>query len=285
MRNESEMLDTIINVANVDENIKAVVLCGSRANNTVKKDIYQDYDIIFIVNETDKYVDSDYFRKCFGERVLLFRPDKIYPELFENTCAYLMLFDDENRIDLRICTTEKFMRIYEVEELGQPMIKLIDKNNFLPEIAGKINDVFTIKIPNEKAYNDTCAEFFWELQNIGKGIMRDEISYVMFLLNVSVRDMLNRMIDWYIGVHNDFSVTTGKLGKYYKEYLDERLYNMYKKTYPRAEYYEVWEVLMIMIKLFKETAICVANEFEFIFPEESEIVILEHLEYLKGTCN
>lgn len=285
MRNEKEMLDMIINVANEDENIQAVVLYGSRADKTVNKDIYQDYDIIFVVNEIDKYHDSDYYRECFGERVLLFRPDKIYPELFEQTCAYLMLFDDGIRIDLRVCSTEKFIRIYEVEEAGQPMIKLVDKNNCLPDITGESTDVFMIKIPNEKTYNDTCTEFFWELQNIVKGIMRDEISYAMFLLNIAARDMLNRMIEWYIGIHNDFSVTAGKLGKYYKKYLDERLYDMYKKTYPRAEYSEIWESLMIMIKLFKEIAIGVANEFEFVYPEESEIAILKYLEYLEGTCN
>ncbi len=70
MRNEKEMLDMIINVANEDENIQAVVLYGSRADKTVNKDIYQDYDIIFVVNEIDKYHDSDYYRECFGERVI-----------------------------------------------------------------------------------------------------------------------------------------------------------------------------------------------------------------------
>lgn len=285
MRNEKEMLDMIIKFANEDENIQAVVLYGSRADKTVKKDMYQDYDIIFVVSEIDKYDCSDYFRECFGERVLLFRPDKAYPELFEETYVYLMLFDDENRIDLRICSTEKFMRIHEVEEAGQPMVKLIDKNNSLPQVSGESTDAFTIRMPDEKTYHDTCAEFFWELQNIGKGIMRDEISYAMFLLNVAARDMLNRMIEWHIGINNDFSVTAGKLGKHYKKYLDERSYDMYKKTYPRAEYSEVWEALMIMIELFRETAICVANEFEFIYPEESEIGMLKHLEYLKGTCN
>ena len=28
-----------------------------------------------------------------------------------------------------------------------------------------------------------------------------------------------KMLDWYIGVNTDFSVTTGKCGKYLREYL------------------------------------------------------------------
>ena len=49
MRTEQEMMDLILNIANADERIRGVMLGGSRANTSVPKDCYQDYDISFAV--------------------------------------------------------------------------------------------------------------------------------------------------------------------------------------------------------------------------------------------
>jgi len=45
MRNEKEMLDLILNIAENDDNIRAVIMNGSRVNPHAKKDPFQDFDI------------------------------------------------------------------------------------------------------------------------------------------------------------------------------------------------------------------------------------------------
>jgi aminoglycoside 6-adenylyltransferase len=45
MRNESKIFQLILDIAQRDERIRAVILNGSRANPNAKKDIFQDYDI------------------------------------------------------------------------------------------------------------------------------------------------------------------------------------------------------------------------------------------------
>jgi len=51
MRSEQEVMDLILRVANADERIRAVLLVGSRANPAAPKDIYQDYDITYFVED------------------------------------------------------------------------------------------------------------------------------------------------------------------------------------------------------------------------------------------
>ena len=51
MRAEQEVMELILSVAKADERIRAVLLVGSRANPAVPKDIYQDYDIIYFVED------------------------------------------------------------------------------------------------------------------------------------------------------------------------------------------------------------------------------------------
>jgi aminoglycoside 6-adenylyltransferase len=58
MRSEQEMMDLIINVAKEDERIRAVLMVGSRANPSVPKDKYQDYDIIYFVKDVTPFYNN-----------------------------------------------------------------------------------------------------------------------------------------------------------------------------------------------------------------------------------
>jgi aminoglycoside 6-adenylyltransferase len=51
LRNETEVLNQLINYAQSNIRVRAVLLNGSRVNPNVKHDIFCDYDVIFAVTE------------------------------------------------------------------------------------------------------------------------------------------------------------------------------------------------------------------------------------------
>jgi len=53
MRSEEEILDLILNYAHRDEDVRAVVMNGSRVNSNAKIDLFQDYDIIYFVRNVE----------------------------------------------------------------------------------------------------------------------------------------------------------------------------------------------------------------------------------------
>lgn len=163
----------ILEIAENDDNIRGVVLYGSRANNDVEPDEYQDYDIYFIVSNI-----NDFDISVFENIKLKFVPSDIYPELFPKECANLMLFEDDSRIDLVVCRRDTFLTNH---VNGQCMKCMIDKDNNLHNLY--INDKSTswVKPLDEKTFLSTCSEFYWELQNMAKGIKRDELSLAMFI--------------------------------------------------------------------------------------------------------
>ena len=63
MRTEKEMYDLIISIAQSDERIQAVYLNGSRTNPNVPKDIFQDYDVVYVVTETKPFMLNYVVRK------------------------------------------------------------------------------------------------------------------------------------------------------------------------------------------------------------------------------
>ena len=84
MRNEEEMYQLIINTAKNDERILAVYLEGSRANPDIKKDRYQDYDIVYIVDETSSFINDSAWLDIFGKRLYMQYPDEFSQTTIKN---------------------------------------------------------------------------------------------------------------------------------------------------------------------------------------------------------
>ena len=58
MRSEQEILELILNIAENDDRIRAVIMNGSRANPNVPRDLFQDYDVIYFVTEPDPFINN-----------------------------------------------------------------------------------------------------------------------------------------------------------------------------------------------------------------------------------
>ncbi|WP_341278039.1 aminoglycoside 6-adenylyltransferase [Paenibacillus sp. FSL H8-0537] len=54
-----------------DEKVRAVILNGSRVNPNVTKDIFCDYDLIFVVAEPRYYMDHQDWNGTFGELIMM----------------------------------------------------------------------------------------------------------------------------------------------------------------------------------------------------------------------
>ena len=276
MRTPEEMLNLILNIAKEDDHIRAVYMVGSRANKDCPVDIYQDFDITFLVDVVAPYWDNEaWIEGKFGKPSLLHKPEsmELIPPDNDGNYVYLMIFPDGNRIDL-IITSWKY------EDDGEPLVLLLDKDGTFPKVQ-VAEDHWHIKHPTAKQFADCCNEFHWCLNNVAKGIARDELSYVMQMYHCTVRKMLILMLEWYAGMNHDFRISTGKNGKYFKKYLPETVYKRYKATYSGAEYDAIWNAVFEALYLFGDVAREVAAKLEFTYDEAEEKGIENYMRQVK----
>lgn len=276
MRTPEEMLDFILKIAKEDERIRAVTMGGSRANRDCPADVYQDYDIAFYVNDVAPFWDNmEWIEEKFGMPSLIQKPEsmELIPPDNDGNYFYLMIFPDGNRIDLNV-TPEKY------EDDGEPMLLLLDKDGTFPNIQ-IAEDYWYVKRPHSQIFADCCSDFHWCLNNVAKGIARDELSYAMEMLNHYVRDMLILMLEWYIGVNYDFKVSAGKSGKYFKKLLPENVYKRFQATYSNADYSNMWKTAFDMLYLFGDVARTVAAKLEFTYDELEEKGIEDYMKMVK----
>jgi aminoglycoside 6-adenylyltransferase len=278
MRSEEEIMATILSVAEKDERIRAVLLNGSRANPFTKKDQFQDFDIVYIVDKLDSFLSNHSWINTFGKRIILQLPDQMEiakDESENHSFSYLMLFKDKNRIDLTLFPIDKIEAELEPDSLT---VSLLDKDNLFPNIPAPSDADYLIKKPTEKKFTDCCNEFWWVCSYVAKGLWRKEIIYAKDMLEKPVRDMFLQIIEWHIGIETGFSVSFGKSGKNMQTHLPRALYERVLSTYPNAEAEEIWRSLFIMTDIFSALAKKISAEsgFEYNLHEEDNVT-----EYLK----
>lgn len=284
MRTEKEILNNIIDIANSDDCVRAVI----RSNFLPKRDYLHYFEFCFIVNDVSKY-ENDIFENSLGERILLYRGDKNYPEMFPNTKAHLMVFKDGLTIVIDAIDKDSFLSRYNREQthdnvwMGDTYKKLLDKDGILPEIE-RLEETQTLfsDTPSEKEFLGTCNEFFWVLKTFAEYTLRKELPSAMFYLNIAVRDLLNKMLRWHIYLKNDAPVDMGILDSNMEKLLEKELFDLYKKTYPSADYKEIWNAFDAVTLLWHKVGCSIADRCSFSYPEETEKNMLCFIQNLKS---
>ncbi len=261
MRTEQEIYDLILNIARDDKKILAVYMNGSRTDINSKKDIFQDYDIVFVVTETKSYIENINWINIFGEILYMQCPDE-FPNAKdkENFYGYLMQFKDGTRIDLHIETLSHAKKHIHDDRLCKI---LLDKQNYLPHVETSTDKDFWVKKPTELEFQLVCNEFWWCTNNLAKGLWRNEMTYVQDMVNFHVRKQLEIMLSWKVGLITDFSVSVGKSGKSLYKWLDNNTWNKYLETYFNANIEDAKISIEKMFSLFHDTSVLVGKNLGY----------------------
>ncbi|WP_166245417.1 aminoglycoside 6-adenylyltransferase [Paenibacillus turpanensis] len=279
-RDENQMMELLLGTAQSDDRVRAVLLHGSRANPNAPKDIFQDYDIVYAVRDIHSFKRNPQWVDCFGDRIMMQMPeDKELPPPSNNGClVYLMQFTDGNRIDLTLIPIEKMEEHVGLDSLE---VVLLDKDGVIDPLPASTDCNYWVQKPTEKHFHDLCNEFWWICLNISKGLWRGELPYVKFMVEQVNRNVLIQMLEWYVGTKTDFSVNTGKCGKYLERFLTESEWRAFEATYADADTERTWNALFTMCELFRQSAIHAADKMSFTYNFEEDRKVTAYLEHVR----
>jgi aminoglycoside 6-adenylyltransferase len=278
MRSQQEMFDLILNTARQDARVRAVILNGSRANPDAQGDIFQDFDVVYVVTQLESFKQDPAWIDCFGERMILQLPDDMGdpPPDSQISYGYLMQFADGNRIDLGLFPLEKLAEL----EQDSLSVTLLDKDGILPAFPPADESSYLPTPPNVKTFADCTNEFWWVCPYVAKGLWRGEITYAKYMLDEVIRKQLMKMLVWYIGMQTHFAVNPGKSGKYFQKYLEPALWDLLLKTYADADPERNWQALFLMGELFRLVALRVAGHFALEYPHGDDQRVSAHLRHV-----
>lgn len=265
MRPESEIMQLIMQKAKDDARIRAVSIDGSRANKNAIIDKYSDFDIVYFVKDVREFTRDKTWIKYFGDILIVQYPDDWYehPYNYEShdTFAYLIQFEDGNRIDLTIVDVRN---IAQETDNKEPRIILMNKDNYKELTSIEDDATYLIQPPTELEFYNTSNEFRWICIYISKGLCREELYYTRYHYEVIALKMFMKMLNWKIGIDNNFCVTTGSSSKNLKHFLTRVEMKRVQDIFPNGEFEDIWNKLLKMYDHFDELAKIVATHFKYI---------------------
>lgn len=280
MRSETVMYRMFMDIAETDSRILAVYMNGSRTNGNAPKDIFQDYDIVFVVTETGSFIsDREWIRK-YGNILYMQYPDEHpdFPSDKDSFYGWLMQFDDGVRIDLHVESVSHAKAHIGDDKLCRI---LLDKEHILPPVPEATDEDYHVRKPSEAQFHACTNEFWWCSNNLAKGLWRKEILYVQDMANFVVRKQLEKMLSWKAGIRTDFHVSVGKSAKYLYRWLDADEYRNYVSTYFGGEINEAWDAVFLMCDLFDHTSEYVAEKLGYTYHTDEAAAARGFLEHVR----
>jgi len=271
-KSENEIINTIRDWAEKEDNIRAIVLTSSRVNSNSKPDKLSDYDIEVFVNDLSPF-NSDEWLGNFGTTLVKW---PLYPKntgYQENSITRLVVFSDFPRVDFQISIIQNFDP--HAYENGYKII--VDKDNIQNKIPEPTYAEFVVTKPTEKEFYETIDGFYWDLPYIAKSLKRGEIAFARYMLLSAIRyDSFEQMLRWYAGFQNNWSVNYGVHGRNLEKLLDESTTVEINSLCADNILNDIWQTTLAMEKLFNNMQTQIAKELHF---QNNPVKINEVLEY------
>ena len=209
MRTDTEMMNLILQIADTLE-VEAIALSGSRTNPQATKDEFQDYDVVYIVDDLEELISDLSWLDQFGNLLIS------QHNVVDHRRLYLMLFEDGNRIDLTLCPKEYIQEWVDSEA----NFEVIKDDNGLFEAYQPIPKRYWTAPPTEEEFAASCNEFWWVSAYVVKAIRRNQLIYATDHLYGICQQELLKVLSWQVTSERG-AVDIGKNYKYLFQYLSD----------------------------------------------------------------
>ena len=256
MRTEPEMFDVILQTAETLK-VEAVALSGSRTNQKVQTDEFQDYDVVYVVDDLDNLTNDLSWLDQFGKRIIE------QHNVLDHRRLYLMLFEDGNRIDLTLCPKE---HIKEWVDSEADFTVLEDPKGLFAPYSPNPQRYWTSPASEtdfEKSYN----EFWWVSAYVVKGICRNQLIYATDHLYGICQQELLKILAWKVARDRGV-VDIGKNYKYLFQYLQTEKEKEFSALLDLSSLDKITQSLFATMQLFHQEAQSLAQKMGFKYEKE-----------------
>ena len=264
MRTDQEILGLILETANA-LNVNAVALSGSRTNDQAPKDEFQDYDVVYLVENFEELISDLSWLDQFGDRLIE------QHNILGNRRLYLMLFEDGNRIDLTLCPKE---HINEWVASEADYTVLVDEKGLFESYSPSPQRFWTSPA-SETDFEKTCNEFWWVSTYVVKGICRNQLIYATDHLYGICQQELLKVLTWQVASDRG-AVDIGKNYKYLFNYLPTEKEKEFSALLDFSSLDKITQSLFATMQLFHQEAQYLAQKMGFKYEKEVAEKMIEY---------
>ena len=242
-------------------------MSGSRTNSQAPQDEFQDYDVVYVVDDLDNLTSDLSWLDLFGKRI-------IEQEVgFSHRRLFLMLFEDGNRIDLTLCPKQQIQEWVD-SEADYTVLK--DEKGLFESYTTSSQRYWT-NPASPIDFKNSCNEFWWVSSYVVKGICRKQVFYATDHLYGICQQELLKVLAWLVASDRG-AVDIGKNYKYLFQYLPAEKEKEFSNLLDFSSIDKITQSLLATMQLFHQEAQALAHKMGFDYRKDVAEKMIEYAE-------
>ena len=266
MRTDTEMMEGIVQIAETLQ-VEAVALSGSRTSPHSPKGEFQDYDVVYIVDDLEDLISDLSWLNQFGNRLIS------QHNVVDHRHLYLMLFEDGNRIDLTLCPKE-YIQEWVDSEANFEVIK--DDKGLFESYLPSPKRYWTCP-PTEEEFAASCNEFWWVSAYVVKAIRRNQLIYATDHLYGICQQEILKVLAWKVASDKG-AVDIGKNYKYLFHYLTVQKEQEFSALLDLSSLEKISQSLFATMNFFHREAPILAQKMGVAYNQEEAEKMMAYAE-------
>ena len=283
---EKEIIESLIQWAEHQPLVRAVLLTSSRASPNALTDVFSDYDVILAVLDVHPFYEDRTWLEAFGSVLVLYR-DPLEPHYGFLKSGYVTQYESGLKIDFTLWPVEILQRVVADPELPVEFdagyLVLLDKDHLTDGLKPPTYTAYIPTPPTETEYQTVVEVFFLEATYVAKLLWRDDMMAAKHILDHFMKqEHLRPMLEWHLEIDHHWSVKPGPYGRRLKKWLRPDLWTELESTYTGAGLELNWEAMFRTIALFRKVAIEVGDRLGYPYPHDLDRRAVAYLQKVKN---
>lgn len=251
------------------DDIRAVLVVGSRARTEHPADALSDLDLLLLTTDASRYRDDRSWLETFGS-VLLAEQDTLDEGAPEWIAVYEGVIKGDFtfvQVGLADSLASLMPQMPFQNVLARGLRVLVDKHPQQHPFAVKLRP-FTP--PTIQHYEQTVANFLITATRVAKFIQRGDLWRAVTMLYCKMRFYLVTMLEWHAHVLHGADYDTWYDGRFLDSWADAETLAALPDLFVQYEATELQIALRQMVSLFRRLAQVVAHELGYDYPQAAD---------------
>jgi aminoglycoside 6-adenylyltransferase len=276
-RNFEVLLKHFVELAERKQDIRLVMVIGSRARENCPADEWSDLDLVFVTSNPTEYISNDDWLSELGEPVLTF-----IEHTHDGNVERRVLFEggyDVDFVPIPLEAIEKGLPPEASNVLRRGWKIVVDKDNLRPLIDRvDVTPLAELSRPDQNDFQQTVYDFLYHAVWTAKKLRRGELWTAKHCCDGYMKWLLLKMIEWHAtwATSDRRSVDVWHSGRFVETWADSRILKGLATSFAHYDLNEVWMALIQTTTVFRLMSQEVANSTGLRHPDDafSKVAIL-----------
>lgn len=272
MIERNKTANILLDIGRKTENIRLMLMTGSRVNPLASRDRYEDYDIIYGAKDPKALLEDPSFLEDLDPIFIYSENYKPYNKAKESV-NFKVLTSWQTKVDIEIIPLEDLDRVLTNNTL---LSLVMDKDNLIKKLPLASDISYRVMRPTKNEFEMAVYEFFAGVLDLLPYLYRK--SYIGSIQEKrKLEDGINKMLAWDLAYKGDFKVNFGKNYKDLENYMDDGQLEALYKTMDYRDIDTMWEALFTSMSFFRSLGLGLGQRLNYAYPKKMDVAITSYV--------